>query len=92
MQILLGCFLCGDHRRLVCEIALLVSKAQGADFIPRPVSILAAMDQGFLLRHAVHVNATSTRSRQFSAVGVGEKSSMSVVVGMENAGNQRLGL
>jgi len=40
---------------------------------------------------AVHVNATSTRIRRFGAVDAGESRSMSVIVGMENARNQRLG-
>ena len=41
---------------------------------------------------AVHVNAMSTRIRHFGAVNAGEKRSMSVVVGMENPPDQRLGV
>jgi len=41
---------------------------------------------------AVHVNATSTRIRHFGAVNAGENRSMSVVVGMENPPDQRLGV
>ena len=39
----------------------------------------------------VRVNAMSTRVRRFSEVGHDENRSMSVIVGMENARNQRLG-
>ncbi len=38
-----------------------------------------------------YINATSTRIRRFGAVDDGETSSMAVVVGVENARNQRLG-
>ena len=42
-------------------------------------------------KRAVHVNAMSTRIRHFGAVNADEKRSMSVVVGLENPPDQRLG-
>ena len=43
-------------------------------------------------KRAVHVNAMSTRIRHFGAVNAGENRSMSVVVGLENPQDQRLGV
>jgi len=45
----------------------------------------------FIWRRELRVNAMSTRIRHFGAVAAGKSRLMSVVVGMENAPNQRLG-
>ncbi|WP_156790720.1 hypothetical protein [Rhodobacter ferrooxidans] len=42
-------------------------------------------------KRAIHVNAMSTRIRHFRAANAGENRSMSVVAGMENPPDQRLG-
>ena len=43
-------------------------------------------------KRAVHVNAMSTRIRHFGAVNAGEKRKLSVVLGLENPPDQRLGV
>ena len=53
--------------------------------------LLRSMIKIFEAAAPAHVNAMSTRIRRFGAVGYGENRSMSVVVAMENARNQRLG-